>query len=98
MLRITTTKSDHKIVLEIEGRLAGPWVDELERCWRELPPGMAVNLWLRAVTFIDEAGRDLLARLHRSGAELKATGCMTSCIVQQITSAARQTDLAGRSP
>ena len=34
MLRITTTDSGEKVILKLEGKLAGPWVEEFERCWR----------------------------------------------------------------
>jgi hypothetical protein len=43
-----------------------------------------VKIELEAVTFIDDEGKKLLARLHTSGAELKAAGCMTKCIVREI--------------
>ena len=86
MLKITTRTEAMKAIFELEGRLAGAWVDELERCWREIPPGYAVEILLKAVTFIDDEGKKLLARLHEGGAELKASGCMTNCIVQQIIS------------
>ncbi|MGH7929711.1 MAG: hypothetical protein ACREQV_18165 [Candidatus Binatia bacterium] len=86
MLKITTKTEPTKATFELEGTLAGAWVDELEQCWREIPPGYAVKLSLEAVTFIDSNGKRLLARLHKSGAELKASGCMTRCIVQEIIS------------
>jgi hypothetical protein len=85
MLRISTKTAPAKVTFELEGRLAGPWVEELERCWREIPPGYLVTVSLHAVTFIDNDGKALLRRLHESGAELKASGCMTTCIVQEIT-------------
>lgn len=84
MLKISTKTEAMKATFELEGRLAGAWVDELEQCWREIPPGYTLKVSLDAVTFIDNAGKKLLARLHESGAELKAAGCMTNCIVQEI--------------
>jgi hypothetical protein len=87
MLKITTRTEAMKAIFELEGRLAGAWVDELERCWREIPPGYRVQVSLKAVTFIDAEGKKLLAKLYESGAELQASGCMTNCIVQQITGA-----------
>src|SRR5258708_22790392 len=39
MLRITTEKKRGKIILGVEGRLAGPWVAALEQCWREFHAG-----------------------------------------------------------
>lgn len=90
MLKITTKSEALKTTLEVEGRLAGAWVSELERCWYEIAAGQAVQVSLEAVTFIDDDGKKLLARLHQSGAELKASGCMNKCIVQEITSKAAE--------
>jgi anti-anti-sigma regulatory factor len=86
MLRITTKTEASKTTFELEGTLAGAWVGELERCWQEIGPDQAVKVSLEAVTFIDDAGKRLLARLHQSGAELNASGCMNKCIVQEIIS------------
>ena len=84
MLKITAENESHNTVLHLEGKLAGAWVEEVERCWREMIPGR-LTLCLDAVSFIDEAGKKLLARLHANGVELQASGCMTRCIVQDIT-------------
>ena len=86
MLRITAKIEASETTFELEGKLAGAWVGELERCWRELGPGQALKVSLEAVTFIDSDGKKLLARLHQSGAELNASGCMNKCIVQEIIS------------
>jgi len=34
MLKITLQSDAGVAVFQLEGRLAGPWVKELERCWR----------------------------------------------------------------
>jgi hypothetical protein len=91
MLKITTKTEALKTTLEVEGRLAGAWVGELERCWYEIAPGQAVKVSLEAVTFIDDDGKKLLARLHQSGAQLNASGCMNKCIVQEIISQNQRT-------
>ena len=84
MLKITIKAAAGKTTFELEGKLAGAWVTELDRCWREAPPAHAVSISLAAVTYIDGEGKKLLAQLHQSGAELKAAGCMTKCIVRGI--------------
>ncbi len=33
MLKITTLMNAESTVFRLEGRFAGPWVQELERCW-----------------------------------------------------------------
>jgi hypothetical protein len=39
---------------------------------------------IEAVTFVDAAGRELLAEMHRQGADLVAQGCMTKAIAEEI--------------
>jgi hypothetical protein len=53
-----------------------------------------VMIDLTGVTFINAEGKALLARLWRQGAELRASGCLTKCIVEEIASAGR-TDTIG---
>ena len=88
MLRITTAEGPSATTLRLEGKLAGLWVKELEECWRsgvdaEGQRGLRIDL--REVTYIDAAGKDLLARLHLDGAELVAADCMTKAIIETIT-------------
>lgn len=84
MLKVTTTTDSAKTTLQLEGKLAGPWVGELERCWREIASNQAVTVSLHAITFIDDKGKDLLITMYRSGVELLGEGCMTKAIVEQI--------------
>jgi hypothetical protein len=85
MLKITTPIDEGRTVLELEGKLAGPWVEELAACWRQkFIPHQPATVILKMVTFIDAAGRELLAEIHRQGAELIADGCMTKAIIEDI--------------
>lgn len=85
MLKITTQTDATSTVLELEGCLAGPWVQELEGCWRKAAgSNRQVRVLLCAVSYIDESGRNLLAEMYNHGAELVAEGCMTNAIVQEI--------------
>ncbi len=96
MLRITLQDSSDRLQLQLEGRLAGAWVPELEQCWRAATPSLAGrDLWvdLRGVDCIDDAGRVLLALMHESGARFLARGCMTLAVVEEIT---RKRKPAGR--
>lgn len=87
MLKITIHHDTKLTRLGLEGRLAGPWVKELELCWcsavgiQKVSP---VRVDLSSVTFIDEEGRGLLKRMYREGAELMASGCLNKCIVEGI--------------
>ena len=85
MLKITTEIDGQRASLELEGRLAGPWVQELRDCWqRARSDERQISVVLKQVTFIDGAGRQLLAEMHRQGAVLAAEGCMTKAIVEAI--------------
>ena len=85
MLKITVDIEGKRASLELEGRLAGPWVEELRDCWqRARIDERQISVVLKQVTFIDGAGRQLLAEMHRQGAVLAAEGCMTKAIVEAI--------------
>lgn len=74
-------------MLVLEGRLAGPWIDELARCWaalRDETHPTPIRVDLEGVTFVSAAGQALLARLHDDGAVLSARACMTSAIIEEI--------------
>ena len=88
MLRITNTTRPEGVTVVLEGRLAGPWVDELARCWKALTTTQdagSICVQLDGVTFIDAAGKVLLRTIHEEGATLAAAGCMTRAILDEIT-------------
>lgn len=93
MLRVTVKKEDLVEKWELEGKLSGDWVKELERCWKEYAPrpGISVQVNLKAVSYIDAAGKQLLIEMHGRGVEIKGCGCMTRAVVEEIVkdSAAR---------
>lgn len=96
MLKITIHTESEVTTLKLEGRLAGPWVEELNCCRENLAHCQQTRLLvdLTGVTFIDQEGKALLARFWWQGAELKAAGCLTTCIVEEIMRSAR-TDQPG---
>jgi len=89
MLRITQrTDANGRAIVVLEGRLAGPWADELARCWATLlttHDAGPITVELDAVTFIDAAGKSVLRTMHESGAALTACGPMTRAILEEIT-------------
>jgi outer membrane protein len=92
MLRITIQESAQASTFKLEGKLTGPWVPELEQSWTAASaaaPGNDLTVDLADVTFIDCAGKDLLARMHQSGATLLAHSPMNRSIVEEITRAGR---------
>jgi hypothetical protein len=88
MLRITDTTRPEGLTIVLEGRLAGPWVDELARHWKALTATRdagSICVQLDAVSFIDTRGRAVLETMHAEGAELAAcSGCMTRAILEEI--------------
>jgi hypothetical protein len=46
-----------------------------------------MRLDLTAVTFVDAAGKELLARLHAEGASFLAAGCLMKAMVAEISRA-----------
>ena len=71
MLRVTTIQTHRVTTLKLEGKLAGPWVDELRGCWASLARNkVSVRINLRDVTFLDRLGRELLLRMERQGTPL----------------------------
>ncbi|MDH5668471.1 MAG: hypothetical protein OEY86_10715 [Nitrospira sp.] len=89
MLKITEQCGATKdsIVLILEGRLVGPWAEELNALWSTFKASQRGNVLidLSGVTFIDTIGKTLLDRLWHQGAKLRAAGCLTRCIVEEIT-------------
>jgi ABC-type transporter Mla MlaB component len=86
MFRITVNKKDSVETWELGGRLSGEWVKELERCWKDSTPqpGVTIQVHLKAVSYVDAAGKQLLAELHGNGVEIKGCGCMARAVVEEI--------------
>jgi hypothetical protein len=88
MFRVRVDITAVDTTLRLDGKLAGPWVDELARCWdgvRAERHGGTVRVDLEGVTFISSAGKLLLRRIHEDGAVLVARDCMTCSIIDEIT-------------
>ena len=87
MLRITVHDNPQVLTFQLEGRLAGPWLQELEECWKctlAQQRKSILRVDLTEVTFIDEAGKACLAAMYRQGAEFLTADCMTKDIVAEI--------------
>ena len=86
MLRISIHRNESIEIWELEGKLAGDWVKELDRCWKaSVPqPGVTVEVNLKAVSYIDAEGKQLLAEMHEGGVEIKGCGCMARAVVEEI--------------
>jgi hypothetical protein len=86
MLRITVQEDFTLWRLHLSGKLAGAWVAETENTWRSAPvAGREVEVDLREVTCIDEAGRRLLQAMNGAGARFLAKGVAMEALVEEIT-------------
>jgi anti-anti-sigma regulatory factor len=88
ILKITIHDAASPLRVQLEGRLAGAWVSELEQCWRTATanhPNRKFSVDLTNVTFIDQAGRYLLQLMHRDGVRLVASDMMLQDILDHIT-------------
>ena len=89
MLKITQKNHDRPTTLFLEGRLAGPWVDEAERQWNDVSLRVGADslvIILRGVVFVDGAGKKLLGRMLREGAELFGARLLTNLVVEELRS------------
>ena len=72
MLKISIEKSSKGTTVKLEGRLARPWVEELDRAWRTALTAASdgrVAVDLSEVTFICEEGKRLLEQMHAARRE-----------------------------
>src|SRR5579883_1267737 len=74
MLRITIDEKPDTVVLRLEGSLIGPWIKDVEECWRSVFEEFgtrSVQIDLSAVSFMDTEGGALLTRMYNAGFRLK---------------------------
>ncbi|MGA2890857.1 MAG: cyclic nucleotide-binding domain-containing protein [Terracidiphilus sp.] len=90
MLRITYQKADQRVVLRLEGRLAGPWVDELASFWAQTAPRLSskkLSIDLRDLTYADFRSTDVLRTIYaQSHADLIADTPWTRHLAEVIKS------------
>jgi hypothetical protein len=68
MLKITVEESECAETIKLEGKIVGPWVEELSRIWHSMVPALGrkqLQLDIRCVAFIDSKGRQLLREIYQ---------------------------------
>ena len=96
MLRIDIHQGKKVINLILAGKLMGPWVTELERCWNDLisaepcPLLLPIQVDLSKVTFIDEQGKQLVVQMCQSGTKLVGTGLIAGFFCREIEEETRK--------
>jgi len=70
MLKISEPKANHAVTLKLEGRLIGPWVNQLrETCESHLAEKRSIKLDFADVSYADRGGVQLLMNLRTRGVE-----------------------------
>jgi len=94
MFRMSGSRTGARTLIRIDGCLAGEYVRLAEQyCLEAVRSGKPVELLLRHVTAIDQAGQELLARLARQGVRLRGFGLYLSELLRRIRRSA-----TGRQP
>jgi hypothetical protein len=66
-LRITVEENGEEMLIKLEGRVAGPWVAELDRLWAQASPTLSsrqLSLDLRETTYADADGVRALQTIY----------------------------------
>lgn len=88
MFRITRAEGRSKTVLTVDGQLSDESITAVETCCNQAKSsGKPVQLYLRDVTSVDQAGQNLLSRLAAGGVSVAAAGVYTSYLVETLTGA-----------
>ena len=76
--------------MKLEGWLVGSWVEELDTTWRAATRQLdtaRICVDLGDVYFVDDAGRELLTEMYRSGVRFVTRGCVMPEVVREISEA-----------
>jgi len=85
VFRLDKKLADRRTHLTFDGDISTECIDSLERCCEQaLKDGKPVDLSLRDITGIDEAGEALLRRLAARGVCLFANGVYVSYLLDNI--------------
>lgn len=100
-LRITINQDPTTATLKLEGRLAGPWIQECVQAWQSLAPSLGpkkLQVDLRGLTFVDRGGAELLTEIYnKHRAEFLTNTPLTKYFAEQAirTCADRGAESAG---
>jgi len=90
LLRISVERYRDALSFVLEGRLVGPWVDELRIAWQartEADKALRSIVDLCGVTAMDTEGQRLLDKLLQQGATLRCGDVMNQYLVEQMRGA-----------
>jgi hypothetical protein len=92
MMKITVHDEPAARLLQVEGKLTGVSIAELEKTWRserEARDAKPLEIDLTGMTAIDQGGKYLLSLLYKDGACLIAAGAKTKELIGEIANGAR---------
>lgn len=94
MLRIKIDETDAVIAIVLDGRIAGPWVNELNEAWLQITPKLGkrtMSVDLSNVTFADASGKKVLRDICRqTSTKLVANNLWAQYIADEITNQSRE--------
>jgi hypothetical protein len=99
VLKITIIDSAAEQRLKVEGKVAEPWVSELESAWNHVQQdgrGRRIVVDLSNMTFIDTRGEAALMALINDGARLIAKGVYSEYVVKRLLKRAEKTQARSR--
>jgi anti-anti-sigma regulatory factor len=80
------------MAIKLEGRVAGPWAEELDRAWTQASAGAAtkeLRIDLSDVTYADAIGKRVLGRIYaQTGAQLLTKGPWTQALAEEVIAGA----------
>ena len=89
-LRISIQQTATAVEMRLEGRVAGPWADELDRVWVETATQLAsrkLTVDLRNVTYADARGKQVLSAIwSQTGATLLTSTPWTQFLAAEVAS------------
>jgi len=84
-ITIVETATDRRWI--VQGRLVGPWVNELRTTWKRAlrsQDNRPCIIDLNDITFIDKSGERLLRAMSKKGAQLIARGLYVKHVLLQL--------------
>jgi len=86
-LRITIANNPNAAVIKLEGRVVGPWAEELAAVWGDLATTLdkrSATLDLRDVTYVDVGGMQVLRQICQEKQPAILTGSpLTEAFAEQ---------------
>ena len=87
MLKISILDTPAQRRLLVEGKLSGPWIDELRTAWRDASrdlEGRKLLIDLSSLTVISREGEAAIFDLMKQGARFSCAGVLTRHVLKEL--------------